>query len=108
MLGATLGANEYLKRVCDEVRRFGPAQLESFSALIEDAHEAGRSAFIQGTITVGITGFDGRKLRATAQHGLHADVADMGIAASLHQVVFRRLIDDHDRRISGPIVPLVR
>jgi D-sedoheptulose 7-phosphate isomerase len=52
--------------------------------------------------TVGITGFDGGKLRTLAQHNLHAGIDDMGIVESLHQVVFHWIIDDMYRRISGP------
>ena len=192
MLGATLGAGEYLERVCAEIRRLEPAQLETLSGLIEDAYHAGRFVFIcgnggsganashlcedlakctlrdfenqkrlkvlsltdntpailawgndegydrifveqlknlasrgdvllaisgsgnspnilkavewanrNGLITVGITGFGGGKLRSLAHHSLHAGVDDMGIAESLHQVVFHWIIDDLYRRISG-------
>ncbi len=55
-----------------------------------------------GMTTVGITGFGGGKLRTLAQHNLHADINDMGIVESLHQVVFHWVIDDLYRRISGP------
>ena len=56
-----------------------------------------------GLTTVGITGFGGGKLKALAQHNLHAGVDDMGIVESLHQVVFHWIIDDLYRRISGPV-----
>ena len=61
-----------------------------------------------GLITVGITGFGGGKLRTLAHHSLHASVDDMGIAESLHQVVFHWIIDDLYRRISGPVAALTR
>jgi D-sedoheptulose 7-phosphate isomerase len=48
MLGATLGAVDYLERVCAEIRRLDPAQLEGLSALIERAYHAGRFVFIIG------------------------------------------------------------
>jgi len=48
MLGATLGAKDYLGRVCDEIRRLDTAQLEALSGLIEDAYHAGRFVFICG------------------------------------------------------------
>ena len=199
MLGATLGASEYLERVCAEIRRIDPAQLETLSGLIEDAYHAGRFVFIcgnggsganashlcedlakctlrdfenqkrlkvlsltdntpailawgndegydrifveqlknlaspgdlllaisgsgnspnilkavewanrQGLITVGITGFGGGKLRTLAHHSVHAAVDDMGIAESLHQVVFHWIIDDLYRRLSGPVAALTR
>src|SRR5580693_415812 len=60
----------------------------------------------QGLITVGITGFGGGKLRMLAHHSVHAAVDDMGIAESLHQVVFHWIIDDLYRRISGPVAVL--
>lgn len=53
-----------------------------------------------GMTTVGITGFDGGKLKAMGQYNLHAPVNDMGIVESLHQVVFHWVIDDMYRRIS--------
>ncbi len=51
-----------------------------------------------GMTTVGITGFSGGKLRELAHHNLHAGVDDMGIAESLHLVVFHWIIDDLFRR----------
>jgi D-sedoheptulose 7-phosphate isomerase len=56
-----------------------------------------------GLATVGITGFSGGKLKAMAQHGLHAAVDDMGIVESLHQVVFHWLIDDLHRRFKEKV-----
>jgi D-sedoheptulose 7-phosphate isomerase len=194
MLGAVLGARDYLERVCAEIRRLDPVQLETLSALIEEAYHAGRFVFIcgnggsganashlcedlakctlrdfenqkrlkvlsltdntpailawgndegydrifveqlknlaspgdlllaisgsgnspnilkavewanqHGLITVGITGFGGGKLRTLARHSVHAAVDDMGVAESLHQVVFHWIIDDLYRRISGPV-----
>jgi D-sedoheptulose 7-phosphate isomerase len=197
MLGATLGAKDYLGRVCDEIRRLDTAELEALSGLIEGAYHAGRFVFIcgnggsganashlcedlakctlrdfehqkrlkvlsltdntaaimawandegydrifveqlknlaspgdlllaisgsgnspnvlravgwanrEGLVTVGITGFKGGKLRALARHHLHADVDDMGLVESLHQVAFHWIIDDLYRRISGPAAAL--
>lgn len=56
-----------------------------------------------GLATVGITGFSGGKLKAMAQHSLHAAVDDMGIVESLHQVVFHWLIDDLHRRFKQKV-----
>ncbi len=56
-----------------------------------------------GLTTVGITGFSGGKLKALAHHNLHAPVDDMGIAESLHQVVFHWIIDDLFRRFSAKV-----
>src|SRR5262245_10183498 len=54
-----------------------------------------------GLATVGITGFGGGQLKSLAHHNLHAAVDDMGIAESLHQVVFHWIIDDLYRRFSA-------
>ncbi|WP_422924047.1 SIS domain-containing protein [Singulisphaera sp. PoT] len=48
MLGATLGAGEYLERVCEEIKRLDLAQVEKFSDVIEDAYHAGKFVFIIG------------------------------------------------------------
>ncbi len=48
MLGATLGAKDYLDRVCREIQRLDLSQLERLSDLIEDAYHAGRFVFICG------------------------------------------------------------
>jgi D-sedoheptulose 7-phosphate isomerase len=193
MLGATLGAKEYLDRVCREIQRLDLSQIEELSALIEQVYHAGRFVFIignggsaanashlcedlakctlcdfekqrrlkvlsltdntagimawandegydrvfveqlknlaspgdlllaisgsgnspnilkavawaneNGLTTVGITGFGGGKLKTLAQHNVHAGVDDMGMAESLHSVLFHWLIDDVYRRISMP------
>lgn len=47
-----------------------------------------------GVISVGITGYDGGKLRAQADHALHVDSQDMGMVESLHLVVFHWWIDE--------------
>jgi D-sedoheptulose 7-phosphate isomerase len=57
-------------------------------------------AIAHGLTTVGITGFSGGKLRATAHHRLHVPVDDMGVAESIHLVVFHWIIDDLYRRFS--------
>jgi D-sedoheptulose 7-phosphate isomerase len=48
MLGATLGAKQYLDRVCEEIQRLDLGQVETLSDLIEDAYHAGRFVFICG------------------------------------------------------------
>ena len=53
-----------------------------------------------GLDTIGVTGFSGGKLRTLARHNLHADIDDMGIVESLHQVVFHWVIDDLNRRFA--------
>lgn len=48
MLGATLGAKDYLQRVCQEIQRLDLAQIENLSELIESAYHHGRFVFIIG------------------------------------------------------------
>lgn len=48
MLGATLGARDYLDRVCREIQRLDVAQIEAFSQVVEDAYHAGKFVFIIG------------------------------------------------------------
>ena len=191
MLGATLGVNDYLERVCHEIRNVDPSQIETLSGLIEARYHSGRFVFIvgnggsganashlcedlakctlhdfdsqkrlrvlsltdntpwvmavandisyeaifleqlknlsspgdllvaisgsgnspnilqavewanaHGLTTVGVTGYGGGKLKSLAHHSLHAPVDDMGIAESIHQVVFHWVIDDLYRRFS--------
>ena len=192
MLGAKLGVSDYLTRVCQEIQRMNPAQIENLSDLIEAAYDEGRFVFIcgnggsganashfcedlakctlrdfesqkrlkvlsltdntagimawandegydrifveqlknlaspgdlllaisgsgnspnilkavvwaneHGLTTVGITGFAGGQLQGLAHHNLHAAIDDMGIAESLHLVVFHWIIDDLYRRFSA-------
>jgi D-sedoheptulose 7-phosphate isomerase len=56
-----------------------------------------------GLKTVGITGFSGGKLKTLAHYNLHSPVDDMGIAESLHLVVFHWIIDDLYRRFSAKL-----
>ena len=191
MLGQTLGAKDYLDRVCREIKALDLGQLEAFSQVIEDAYRAGRFVFIignggsganashlcedlakctvrdfenqkrlkvlsltdntagimawgndegydrifieqlknlaspgdtllaisgsgnspnilraiewanaNGLTTLGITGFDGGKLRKLAHHNFHAGIDDMGIVESLHSVAFHWIIDDLNRRFA--------
>jgi D-sedoheptulose 7-phosphate isomerase len=55
MLGATLGVVNYLERVCQVVRDLDPAQVETFSDLIERQYHAGRFVFIAGNGGSGAT-----------------------------------------------------
>jgi len=48
MLGTTLGIEDYLKRVCVEIDRLDPSQVERLSDLIEAAYHQGRFVFIVG------------------------------------------------------------
>lgn len=48
MLGATLGAKDYLDRVCREIQRLDLTQIERLSDLVERAYHDGRFVFICG------------------------------------------------------------
>jgi D-sedoheptulose 7-phosphate isomerase len=48
MLGWTLGAKEYLERVCREIQRLDLREAEQLSALLEQAYHADRFVFICG------------------------------------------------------------
>jgi D-sedoheptulose 7-phosphate isomerase len=56
-----------------------------------------------GLTTLGITGYSGGRLKSLAHHNLHAAIDDMGIAESLHLVVFHWIIDDLYRRFSAKL-----
>jgi D-sedoheptulose 7-phosphate isomerase len=58
-------------------------------------------ANLHGLTTVGITGFSGGMLKSLAHYNLHVPIDDMGVAESLHQVVFHWIIDDLYRRFSA-------
>jgi D-sedoheptulose 7-phosphate isomerase len=41
----------------------------------------------QGAVTVALTGYDGGRLRRTAQHNVHVDVQDMQLVEDIHMVL---------------------
>jgi D-sedoheptulose 7-phosphate isomerase len=55
MLGTTLAAGPYLRRVCREIERLDLAQVERLSDRIEDAYRAGRFVFVVGNGGSGAT-----------------------------------------------------
>ena len=54
-----------------------------------------------GLVTYGLTGYGGGKLKALQQHGLHVDLADMGMVESIHLCVFHWVLNDVFARING-------
>jgi D-sedoheptulose 7-phosphate isomerase len=48
MLGATLGAKDYLERVCEDIRRLDLSQVETLSDLVEQRYHEGKFVFIIG------------------------------------------------------------
>jgi D-sedoheptulose 7-phosphate isomerase len=53
-----------------------------------------------GLTTFGLTGYGGGKLKAMQQHGLHVDLADMGMVESIHLCVFHWVLNDVFARIN--------
>jgi D-sedoheptulose 7-phosphate isomerase len=53
-----------------------------------------------GLTTFGLTGYRGGKLKAMQQHGLHVDLADMGMVESIHLCVFHWVLNDVYARIN--------
>jgi D-sedoheptulose 7-phosphate isomerase len=53
-----------------------------------------------GLATFGLTGYGGGKLKAMQQHGLHVDLADMGMVESIHLCVFHWVLNDVYARIN--------
>lgn len=45
-----------------------------------------------GMTTIGLTGFDGGKLRAMAHHQVHVPIHDYGMAENLHMIIFHLVI----------------
>jgi D-sedoheptulose 7-phosphate isomerase len=57
-------------------------------------------ANLQGLVTVGLTGFDGGRLRRIVQHSVHVDLYDMGLVESVHLSLFHWVLDDLFGRIN--------
>ncbi len=53
-----------------------------------------------GLTTFGLTGYNGGKLRDTANHGLHVDLPVMGMVESIHLCVFHWVLNDVFARIN--------
>ena len=54
-----------------------------------------------GLKTFGLTGYDGGKLRKTAQSGLHVPLDDMGMVESIHLCLFHWVLNDVFARINS-------
>ena len=53
-----------------------------------------------GLVTVGVTGFDGGKLRRMVHYGLHVPCTDMGIVESVHVTLFHYAVTYLRNRVS--------
>jgi D-sedoheptulose 7-phosphate isomerase len=54
-----------------------------------------------GMKTIGVTGFDGGKLKQIADEGVHIPVDDMGMTEALHSVVFHLAMSQLRERVSA-------
>lgn len=54
-----------------------------------------------GLFTFGLTGYDGGRLKLIQQDGIHVEVADIGMAQSIHLCLFHWVLDDLFGRING-------
>jgi D-sedoheptulose 7-phosphate isomerase len=53
-----------------------------------------------GLVTLGLTGYDGGKLRKLARYGLHVPINDMGMVESIHLALFHWVLNDVYARIN--------
>ncbi len=53
-----------------------------------------------GLITFGLTGYDGGKLKAMQQDGLHVGLTDMGMVESIHLCLYHWVLNDVHARIN--------
>jgi D-sedoheptulose 7-phosphate isomerase len=53
-----------------------------------------------GLVTFGLTGYDGGKLRKTAQSAMHVPLDDMGMVESIHLCLFHWVLNDVYARIN--------
>jgi len=56
-----------------------------------------------GLSTIGVTGFDGGKLRKISHHSLHVPLNDMCTAESVHNVLFHYTVIELQRRVKAEI-----
>ncbi|HEX3998986.1 MAG TPA: SIS domain-containing protein [Pirellulales bacterium] len=54
-----------------------------------------------GLKTLGLTGYEGGKLRQLATHSLHVPLNDMGMVESIHLALFHWVLNDVYARING-------
>jgi len=67
----------------------------------ENVLRAVHTAHSLGMRTVGVTGFDGGKLRELADVSVHVPVEDMGMAEALHGVIFHLALCQLRERVSA-------
>lgn len=47
-----------------------------------------------GIITIGVTGFNGGKLKTINQYSLHTELNDMGMVEAIHEIIFHYVITE--------------
>lgn len=67
----------------------------------ENVVKALRWARDKKAITIGMTGYNGGKLRDTAQYTIHVPVKDMEITEDAHTIIFHAIKQEINRRIKG-------
>ncbi|MBI4551882.1 MAG: SIS domain-containing protein [Candidatus Latescibacteria bacterium] len=55
-----------------------------------------------GLTTIGLTGFDGGRLREMAHHPVHVPIHDYGMAESVHMIIFHLIINRATEIIRAP------
>lgn len=55
----------------------------------------------QGAITIGLTGYNGGRLKETAEYIIHVPIDDMEITEDMHTVIFHAIKQEINRRIKG-------
>lgn len=58
-----------------------------------------------GMVTVGITGFNGGKLRWLAQHTVHVPCHNMGMVENVHLIIAHLVVDILRERVNNPREP---
>jgi D-sedoheptulose 7-phosphate isomerase len=53
-----------------------------------------------GLVTLGLTGYDGGRLRTMAQHNTHVPLDDMGMVESIHLCLYHWVLNDVHARIN--------
>lgn len=69
----------------------------------ENVLNAVRYANYKKMITIGMTGFDGGKLRKLAMHCVHVPIDDMGITEAVHGIILHYVVDYLKDRLNSNI-----
>ena len=107
MLGVTLGSNQYLNRLEEEISK---VNYGTEGDLVIAITGSGNSPNViravdwanrHGLTTFGLTGYRGGNLRKIQRHGLWVDLDDMGMVESIHLCLFHWVLNDVYARINS-------